>query len=107
MLTIISCLPCGTSDFQVSLLPQAAPAGWALIHTAHHAKPQRSKRRMGGGTPGKEENEEPCAPTPPKPDSILTRFGFFQVPAFASSIGSTADALGLLQLLNSYSPFET
>lgn len=106
MLTIISCLPCGTSDFQVSLLPQAAPAGRAPIHRAHHAKPQRSKRRMGGG-PGEEENEEPCAPTPPRPDSIPTRFGSFQVPAFASSIGSTANALGLLQLLNSYSPFET
>lgn len=58
MPAIISCLPCGTSDFQVSLLPQAAPAGRVPVHRAHHAKPQRSKRRTGG-IPGKEKNEEP------------------------------------------------
>lgn len=65
MLTIISCLPCGTSDFQVSLLPQAAPAGRAPIHRAHHAKPQRSKRRMGGGALGRRKMRSPVPRLPP------------------------------------------
>lgn len=67
MLAIVSCLLGGASDFQVSLLPQAAPASRAPVHKAHHAKSQRSKRRTGGSLGRRKMSPVPRLP----PDQTL------------------------------------
>lgn len=103
MLTIISCLPCGTSDFQGQ---SASPGSSCRLGSSPSTpcKAPKEQGRMGGGPLGRRKIRSPV-PRLPQTRLYSDKVWVLPSPAFASSIGSTADALGLLQLLNSYSPF--